>query len=57
MLPYLILGLAQKGGSAMRAKLEVVLSWAEKLANAADIVVPAARKLISLFGDDESSED
>ena len=57
MLPDFILGLARKGGGTMREKLKAVLAWAEKLADAADIVVPAARKLISLFGDDESSED
>ena len=57
MLPDFILGLARKGGGTMREKLKAVLAWAEKLADAADIVVPAARKLISLFGDDKSSED
>lgn len=41
----------------MREKLEAVLAWAEKLKDAADVVVPAARKLISLFGDDKSSKD
>ena len=46
---FMILGITQKGGSIMRFNLEDVLSWAEKIATAVNIVVPATRKLRSLF--------
>ena len=47
---YFSLGLAQKGGSTMK-KFNAVLAVAEKAAMVVDVIVPAVRKVISIFGE------
>ena len=41
-----------KGGSTMRENLEVALGWLERAASVVMIVVPATRKVVSLFESD-----
>ncbi len=38
-----------EGGSAMSDKLNTVLTWAERIASAIKIAVPAIRGIVSLF--------
>ena len=38
----------------MRKKLEIALVWLEKVANIVSIVVPATRKVVSLFESDKA---
>ena len=46
---YIILGLAQKGGSTMK-EFNAVLAVAEKAAQVIDVIVPAVRKVLSIIG-------